>query len=234
MKKLIFLSLLILAGCSTTSGDTANAPMTAQTQSVSTSVDGAAQTSAAQTTQTVQTTQTTRYAAAPAYTIQDDYFGPTYGTISEVQYVSQPQVAYETQTYTEQYQMQPSYTQTPQPMYAPAYVQNAPVTQQTHGQFVTQPSQGVVQQAVNPYYPYAPAQPVQNPMGNGSVIVLQNPMTRELVRCDFTDYNCVGSFESQGYVQLRAAPHFAGYNDVPSATDYPPRRYRDNNNIPRW
>lgn len=227
MKKLLLLSLLVLAGCSWSSNQPAQPPVTVKIENGT--VQSAAptgQTQTAQTNVTNQTTQTTGYVVTPAYTIQDDYFGPTYGTVTEVQYVQQPAMAYETRTYTEQYQSQPTYgSTTPQPMYAPNAQQNAAMAQNA----------GMMTgQNINPYYPYANAQPVQNQMGAGSVVVLQHPMTRELVRCDFTDYNCIGSYESQGYVQLRAAPHFAGNNDIPSDTDYPPRRYRDNNNIPRW
>ena len=227
MKKLLLLSLLVLAGCSWTSNQPQQPAVSSSTQTITTTSATPIQ------TQSVQTTQTTGYTATtPVYTVQDDYFGPTYGTVTEVQYVQQPTVAYETQTVTEQYQVQtqPTYNQIPTPMYAPQNTQgiiNQPIVQ----------SQGMQNQNINPYYPYGQNNQnvaVQNNMGSGSIIVLQNPMTRELVRCDFNDYNCVGSYESQGYIQLRAAPHFAGYNDVPSNTDYPPRRYRDNNNIPRW
>lgn len=225
MKKLLLLSLLVLAGCSWSSQQPAQPPVTVKIENSTAPMPAANDT---QTTVKSQT-QATTYAAAPTYTIQDDYFGPAYGTVTEVQYVQQPAMAYETQTYTEQYQTQPTYTGVPQPMYAPSAPQNMASSQNAPA--------GMQNQNINPYYPYAQTNQntgVQNNMGAGSVVVLQHPMTRELVRCDFTDYNCIGSYESQGFVQLRAAPHFAGYNDVPSNTDYPPRRYRDNNNIPRW
>lgn len=69
---------------------------------------------------------------------------------------------------------------------------------------------------------------------DASVIIMQHPSNRDLVKCAGGDDQCVLSYQSQGYVQLKNAPHFAGYNDVPSDSDYPTRRWRDNNDIPRW
>lgn len=231
MKKLLMLSLFVLAGCTLQAQQPMQPPVTVKIDnSTAHPVSMPQEAKSPATNANAQTTQASGYVVTPAYTIQDDYFGPAYGTVTEVQYVQQPGVTYETQTVTSQYQSQTAQNQIPVPMYAP---QNA---QGTAGQAAGYP-QMMQNQNVNPYYPYAQTDQntaVQNTMGAGSVVVLQNPMTRELVRCDFTDYNCIGSYESQGYVQLRAAPHFAGYNDIPSDTDYPPRRYRDNNNIPRW
>lgn len=258
MKKLLLLSVFALTACTMPSQQPAHMPVTVTIENgtVQPAAAPTGQTQTSQTSATNQTTQTTEYVVTPAYTIQDDYFGPTYGTMAEVQYAQQPGVAYETRTYAEQYQSVYGNT-VPQLMYTqnarqnPTAIQNtglitgqnqstqAAALQNQSTQTVTgqnQNTQATVpqNQNINPYYPYAGTQPVQNQMGAGSVVVLQHPMTRELVRCDFTDYNCIGSYESQGYVQLRAAPHFAGSNDIPSDTDYPPRRYRDNNNIPRW
>ncbi len=66
------------------------------------------------------------------------------------------------------------------------------------------------------------------------VVVLQHPQGRDLVRCMNTDLTCIQSYEKLGYVQLRYTPHFAGSKDVEMPSDYPARRWRSNNNIPRW
>lgn len=69
---------------------------------------------------------------------------------------------------------------------------------------------------------------------DSSIVIMQHPSNRDLVKCGNSDNQCVLSYQSAGYVQLRNAPHFAGHNDVPSDSDYPTRRWRDNNDIPRW
>lgn len=260
MKKFLLLSLFIAAGC-TLQTQPMQPPVTVKIDNSAShnpvAMPKEVQSVATNTNTNTQTTPKNAYAITPAYTIQDDYFGPAYGTVADLQYVQQPGVTYETQTVTSQYQT--AQNQIPVPMYAPQNTQNIA------GQNIGYP-QMMQNQNANPYYPYAQAvnqadqntpvqnagasntnvqntnmpntptsdTTVQNTADAGSVVVLQHPTTHELVRCDFIDYNCIGSYESQGYVQLRAAPHFAGYNDIPSDTDYPPRRYRDNNNIPRW
>lgn len=69
---------------------------------------------------------------------------------------------------------------------------------------------------------------------DSSVVIMQHPANRDLVKCGNSDNQCLLSYQSAGYVQLRNAPHFAGHNDIPSDSDYPTRRWRDNNDIPRW
>lgn len=261
MKKFLLLSLFIAAGC-TLQTQPMQPPVTVKIDNSAShnpvAMPKEVQSVATNTNTNTQTTQKTAYAITPAYTIQDDYFGPAYGTVADLQYVQQPGVTYETQTVTSQYQT--AQNQIPVPMYASQNTQNIAGQNTGYPQMMQNPN-------AMPYYPYAqadqnaimqntvapntaaqntggtetnpanataPDTTAQNVANTGSAVVLQNPMTRELVRCDFADYNCIGSYESQGYIQLRAAPHFAGYNDIPSDTDYPPRRYRDNNNIPRW
>lgn len=65
-------------------------------------------------------------------------------------------------------------------------------------------------------------------------IVLQHPEHRDLVKCSANDEACLSSYTQKGYIRLRNAPRFAGHKEVTSETDYPPRKWRDNNNIPRW
>ncbi|MDR2901804.1 MAG: hypothetical protein LBU87_01675 [Lactobacillales bacterium] len=65
-------------------------------------------------------------------------------------------------------------------------------------------------------------------------IVLQHPRNRDLVKCSSADTACLNAYESQGYIRLRNMPKFAGHKDVTSESDYPPKQWRDNNNIPRW
>lgn len=61
-----------------------------------------------------------------------------------------------------------------------------------------------------------------------SVVILQHPVNRDLVKCSFADMNCVSAYEAQGYVQLRGASDFSAYNAVSTNT------WQNNNNIPRW
>lgn len=145
---------------------------------------------------------------------------PVYATVQQpnVQYVMTPEV-YGVQTVMETVpvQTQPIYTTVQQPQMMPAQIQ--------------QPMMAPQQQMVNAGM-VAPTN--QSLAGNGSLIILQHPVNRDLVKCEFGDSSCLSMYETQGYVQLRNAPHFAGYNDVPSDSDYPARRWRENNNIPRW
>ena len=67
-----------------------------------------------------------------------------------------------------------------------------------------------------------------------SLVVLQHPLNRDLVKCAGTDQSCISTYEQQGYVQLFNAPQFAGSKDVQSDQDYPAEKWRENNNIPRW
>lgn len=84
------------------------------------------------------------------------------------------------------------------------------------------------------YQPVFVAQPVAQPAYEQTPVILQHPETRRLVRCALTDSNCIGSHEKQGYMQLSAAPYFAGAQEVESPSDYPDAYWRDTNNIPRW
>ena len=64
--------------------------------------------------------------------------------------------------------------------------------------------------------------------------MLQHPVQRDLVRCRLCDTVCILNYEKRGYEQLRYVPQFAGVKDVPSDSDYPTKKWRNNNSIPRW
>ncbi len=87
-------------------------------------------------------------------------------------------------------------------------------------------------QATQPAYGanLPPMQPTVAP------ILLQYPGRPDLqVQCASNDAACITSFEQQGFVQVRYMPQFAGYQDIPVASDYPTTgRWRHQNNIPRW
>lgn len=65
-------------------------------------------------------------------------------------------------------------------------------------------------------------------MEQPTIIILQHPVNRDLVKCSFGDAACVAGYEGQGYVQLRNTTDFSGYNAVSTST------WQNNNNIPRW
>lgn len=151
------------------------------------------------------------------------YYSGTY-TMQQptVQYVMPAEMAYQQQTVmatmpaAQQYTMQQAYVtqQTQEPTYMmPSTPAQQPMAQQPT---IQQPQEGMALSE------------------NTTIIILQHPTNRDLVKCSFNNTTCLSSYEAQGYVQLRNAPHFAGYNDVPAESDYPSRRWRDNNNIPRW
>lgn len=117
----------------------------------------------------------------------------------------------------------------PQPTYAYAETTQPYVMQNI-------PTQPMMQQPQNiPMQPTPMPQPQNVTVSEDmTVIILQHPANRDLAKCGFNDQTCLSSYEAQGYIQLRNAPHFAGYRDVPSDSDYPSRRWRENNDVPRW
>ncbi|MCQ2915110.1 MAG: hypothetical protein MJ247_07970 [Alphaproteobacteria bacterium] len=74
--------------------------------------------------------------------------------------------------------------------------------------------------------------------GSDKPIVLQHTITREIVYCDGTDVNkmdiCATDFERDGFVRLTDKPNFRAKDDLPRPGSYPTRRFRDNQNTPRW
>lgn len=96
------------------------------------------------------------------------------------------------------------------------------------------------------YEPYAYADAVyaapaaspcaySEPTAQPATIILQHPTQRDLVACQSADTACLAAYQQYGYVQLRNTPHFAGYQDTLTGSDYPGTgRWRHQNNIPRW
>lgn len=124
----------------------------------------------------------------------------------------------------------PTYTQE-------VYVQTPVATSDlTYSTYV--PVQGIAlaDSVQNPIVPNFQPAPVVLPTVTEevSLVVLQHPLNRDLVKCVGTDQSCIATYEQQGYVQLFNTPQFAGSKDVQSEQDYPAERWRENNNIPRW
>ncbi|NCB49347.1 MAG: hypothetical protein EOM53_01520 [Alphaproteobacteria bacterium] len=67
-----------------------------------------------------------------------------------------------------------------------------------------------------------------------TTVELQHPVLRDVVSCSYEDSKCISKYENQGYVQLKDKPKFTGKGDIPSQKGYPTRKWRDNNNIPRF
>ena len=82
--------------------------------------------------------------------------------------------------------------------------------------------------------------PVYPPFANEQgMIALQNPTTRQIVRCYATDTEpaefCAKYFESKSYVRLRDIPYKTANYDFPKKSDpYPTRRWRNYERTPRW
>ena len=84
-----------------------------------------------------------------------------------------------------------------------------------------------------------PAMPIQMPAqiqpatleDVTSVVILQHPVNRDLVKCSVADTNCLIAYEAQGYVQLRNT----AYGNTHTHVDYTVNgTWQNNNNIPRW
>ena len=65
-----------------------------------------------------------------------------------------------------------------------------------------------------------------------SVVVLQHPVNRDLVKCSLGDANCLVAYEAQGYVQLRNMA--TTYGNTVSHVNYVVGGTWQDNNIPRW
>ena len=74
--------------------------------------------------------------------------------------------------------------------------------------------------------------------GQNETIILQQPVTREVFYCESDDYSsaaaCAAELETMGFVRLTDKSVFPGKDDMLQKGSYPPRRYRDHQNIPRW
>lgn len=74
--------------------------------------------------------------------------------------------------------------------------------------------------------------------GQNETVILQHPVTREVFYCE-SDENvsaavCAAELEEMGFVRLTDKSLFPGKDDLLQKGSYPPRRYRDHQNIPRW
>ncbi len=69
-------------------------------------------------------------------------------------------------------------------------------------------------------------------------IILQQPTNRSIVTCyrseDVSAETCAKIFESKGYVRLRNIPYNTADYDFLKTDTYPSRRWRSNENSPRW
>ena len=74
--------------------------------------------------------------------------------------------------------------------------------------------------------------------GQNETVILQHPVTREVFYCE-SDENvpaavCAAELEEMGFVRLTDKSLFPSKDDLLQKGSYPPRRFRDNQNIPRW
>ena len=74
--------------------------------------------------------------------------------------------------------------------------------------------------------------------GSTDMVILQQPVTREVFYCESDEYVsaavCAAELEEMGFVRLTDKSVFPGKDDMLQKGSYPPRRYRDHQNIPRW
>ena len=74
--------------------------------------------------------------------------------------------------------------------------------------------------------------------GTNDTVILQHPVTREVFYCESDEYVsaaiCAAELEEMGFVRLTDKSVFPGKDDMLQKGSYPPRRYRDHQNIPRW
>lgn len=262
MKRLLFLSVALLAGCVPAQKEytiirETSRPVTVESEQKPVSVTPAPATQPVQQAQPIQPTQPANSGcqAANGGCVNNPaptYFAGTYATKPQ-QITTTAQIGYQQPTCGGQMICgQGLATQLgTQHLTVPAQ----PIVQQMPAQTVTMPAIQLPAQQMPamglPAMPMngqmiqtevvyeTPAMPVQQmPVmteTQSSVIILQHPVNRDLVKCSLGDANCLMSYEAQGYVQLRNTPHFAGYNAVLGDADYPAgSMWRDNNNIPRW
>lgn len=74
--------------------------------------------------------------------------------------------------------------------------------------------------------------------GTNETIILQQPVTREVFYCESDEYVsaavCAAELEEMGFVRLTDKSVFPSKDDLLQKGSYPPRRFRDNQSIPRW
>ncbi len=70
------------------------------------------------------------------------------------------------------------------------------------------------------------------------MIALQNPNTRVLAYCYQSAYYsaeyCAAEFEAKGFVRLTDIPRLVAEYDTLKADTYPTRRWRKDEQVPRW
>ena len=70
------------------------------------------------------------------------------------------------------------------------------------------------------------------------MIVLQNLQTRVLAYCytspSYTAEYCAKEFEGKGFVRLTDIPRMTADHDVLKGNTYPTRRWRKEDQVPRW
>ena len=71
-----------------------------------------------------------------------------------------------------------------------------------------------------------------------NMIGLQNPQSRVLVYCYPSEYytaeQCADNFENMGFVRLNDIPRLPAEYDSLKADTYPTRRWRRDEQVPRW
>jgi len=76
------------------------------------------------------------------------------------------------------------------------------------------------------------------PAYHHKVIALENLYTRNIAYCyanaDFTAEECALALEKQGYVQLKNVPKVTAPADFLKEGEYPTRRWRNEDKVPRW
>lgn len=76
------------------------------------------------------------------------------------------------------------------------------------------------------------------PAYHHKVIALENLYTRNIAYCyasaDFTAEECALALEKQGYVQLKDVPKVTAPADFLKEGQYPTRRWRNDDTVPRW
>jgi len=70
------------------------------------------------------------------------------------------------------------------------------------------------------------------------VVVLENLTTRVVAYCydkaPFSAEECAREMEQKGYVRLTDKPKFTADREVLTTGEYPTRRWRETDRIPRW
>ncbi len=74
--------------------------------------------------------------------------------------------------------------------------------------------------------------------GSNETVILQEPVTREVFYCESDEFSsadvCAAELEEMGFVRLKDKPNFPAKDDFLQKGSYPPRRFREEQSIPRW